>query len=190
MAGAGGDIRYIDAENAGKVNAGGKGNLGKTSSDGLLSIVDGLKVIDGKIGGKIPIEDFHEIRKASIHNADADSLTLGKYTPTIENGVENWSKAGPDSYIAKAGTDSMYFDLGNDWSKIQKRYNLTDDEMFEFFNVPALDDAVKSGKEIRFSHDPRLDDYKDSYLKMEWDYLQEKHGYSYLIEEGGMWYAG
>src|SRR5690625_1478141 len=120
LAGAGGDIRYIDAENAGKVNAGGKGNLGKNSSDGLLSIVDGLKVIDGKVGGKISIEDFHEIRKASIHNADADSLILGKYTPTIENRVENWSKAGPDSYIAKAGTDSMYFDLGNDWRKIQK----------------------------------------------------------------------
>src|SRR5690625_5200658 len=42
-AGAGGDIRYIDAENTGKVNAGGEGNLGKTSSDGSLSNVDGLK---------------------------------------------------------------------------------------------------------------------------------------------------
>src|SRR5690625_3882588 len=43
LAGAGVDIRYIDAENTGKVNAGGEGNLGKTSSDGSLSNVDGLK---------------------------------------------------------------------------------------------------------------------------------------------------
>ena len=163
-----------------------KGFFGRGSKSPLTEI-DGIKVIDGKVGGKIPLEDFQEIRKVSIHNPDADSLTLGKYTPTIENGVPNWGKAGPDSYIAKAGDDSMYFDLGDNWSTIQKKYHLTDDEMFEFFNVPALDDAVKSGKEIKFSHYP--EDFPDSYLFNEWEYLQKKHGYIKLIPKGDGWIA-
>src|SRR5690625_982573 len=165
-----------------------KGFFGRGSKSPLTEI-DGIKVIDGKVGGKIPLEDFQEIRKASIHNPDADSLTLGKYTPTIENGVPNWGKAGPDSYIAKAGDDSMYFDFGDNWSTIQKKYHLTDDEMFEFFNVPALDDAVKSGKEIRFSHDPTKSEYRRSYLFQEWKYLKENYGFKRLQPEGTIWIA-
>ncbi|WP_430535972.1 hypothetical protein [Listeria rocourtiae] len=152
-------------------------------------IVDGVKIIDGKIGGKIPVQDFQEIRKASVHNVDGDSMTLGKYTPTVEDGVENWGKAGPDSYIGRAGDDSMYFDLGSKWSEIQNKYKLTDNEMFEYFNVPALNDAVKSGKDIRFSHKPDLKEYKDSYLAKEWQYLQNEHGYSKLLPRGDVWYA-
>ncbi|WP_228472971.1 hypothetical protein [Listeria welshimeri] len=151
--------------------------------------IDGLDSINGKIGGKIPIKDFQEIRKASLHNVNENSLTLGKYTPTIEDGVANWGKAGPDSYIGRAGNDSMYFDLGSRWGEIQKKYDLTDDEMFEFFNVPALDEAVKSGKEIRFSHKPNLEQYKNSYLAQEWTYLQKEYGYSKLIQRGDVWYA-
>ena len=44
--------------------------------------------------------------------------------------------------------------------------------MFNYFNKPALDDAVKDSKEIRFSHDPET--YGECALKWEWDYLQEK----------------
>ena len=47
------------------------------------SIMDGLEVIDGRVGGKIPIEDYRELRKLSIHNKESDSITLGKYRPTI-----------------------------------------------------------------------------------------------------------
>lgn len=151
--------------------------------------IDGLEIIKGKIGGKIPIKDFQEIRKASLHNVNENSLTLGKYTPTIEDGVANWGKAGPDSYIGRAGNDSMYFDLGSSWGEIQKKYDLTDDEMFKYFNVPALDEAVKSGKEIRFSHKPNLEEYKNSYLAQEWTYLQKEYGYSKLIQRGDVWYA-
>lgn len=83
----------------------------------------------------------------------------------------------------------MYFDLGNSWGDIQSRYNLTDREMFDYFNVPALDDAVKNRKSIGFSHKPDLPEYKDSFLAMEWDYLKNKYGYTDLIERGGIWYA-
>ena len=47
--------------------------------------------------------------------------------------------------------------------------------MFDYFNKPALDDAVSAGKKIRFSHNPEA--YGECALKWEWDYLQEKHGY-------------
>ena len=47
--------------------------------------------------------------------------------------------------------------------------------MFDYFNKPALDDAINAGKEIRFSHNPEA--YGECALKWEWDYLQEKHGY-------------
>ncbi|BAC15325.1 hypothetical protein [Oceanobacillus iheyensis HTE831] len=159
----------------------------KGSGDG--DSIDGVNVIDGKIGGKIPAEDFKQIRDASLHNVDTNSMTLGKYTPTIEKGVENWGKAGSDSYIGKAGKDSMYFDLGSEWGTIQKKYALTDDEMFNYFNIPALDDAVMSGKQIRFSHNPGLKIYEESYLAQEWKYLQSKYGFDELIKEGDVWIA-
>ena len=61
--------------------------------------------------------------------------------------------------------------------------------MFEFFNVPALDDAVKSGKEIRFSHDPTKSEYRRSYLFQEWKYLKENYGFKRLQPEGTIWIA-
>ncbi|MFU0789012.1 MAG: TNT domain-containing protein [Virgibacillus proomii] len=181
-----GEIRpqMFSVKNEGKDTL--KGNGSKRASI-ATSKIDGLDIIDGKIGGKIPVEDFKDIRKASMHNIDSNSMTLGKYTPTIENGVENWGKAGTDSYIGKAGKDSMYFDLGSEWGNIQKKYGLTNDEMFKYFNVPALDDAVKSGKEIRFSHNP--EDYPDSFLFSEWSYLQREHGYIKLETKGDVWIA-
>ncbi len=83
----------------------------------------------------------------------------------------------------------MYFDLGGDWTTIQNKFGLTDDEMLEFFNVPALDDAVKSGKEIKFSHKPDLPEYQTSYLAQEWKYLQEKYGFDELELKGDVWIA-
>jgi len=134
-----------------------------------------MTVVDGKVGGKIPVEDFKNIRNESIHNADADSITLGKYT------------TGSDSYISVAGDNSTYFSLGDEWGTIQAKYNLTDKEMFNYFNKPALDDAVKSGKAIQFSHDPTL--YSKSYLSQEWQYLKDKYGYKSLTKEGDVWIA-
>ncbi|MEK4523648.1 LXG domain-containing protein [Psychrobacillus sp. FSL W7-1457] len=135
----------------------------------------GIKVVDGRVGNKIPIEEFHNIRSRSVHNADADSMTLGRYT------------GGSDSYIARAGNNSTYFSMGDDWNKIQSKYGLSDQEMFDYFNVPALNDAVSSGKKIQFSHNPN--ERVGSFLNQEWEYLKKEHGFTDLIEEGGMWYA-
>ena len=56
--------------------------------------------------------------------------------------------------------------------------------MFDYFNKPALDDAVSASKEIRFSHNPEA--YGECALKWEWDYL---HGYFALEKRGDFWYA-
>ncbi len=88
----------------------------------------------------------------------------------------------------QAGNNSTYFDLGNDWGKIQKKYDLSDAEMFEYFNKPALYDAIQSKKKIRFSHDPRK---AKGFLGSEWSYIKEEMNITdnNLIEIGGMWYV-
>lgn len=126
---------------------------------------------------KIPETDYKAIRNQSVHNPDADSITLGKYNAEVK------------SYISEANkTGSSYFDLSNDWGMIQQKYNLTDQEMFEYFNKPFIDDAVNNGKIINFSHNPELPAYKGSYLEQEWNYLKTR-GYNKLILNGDGWIA-
>ena len=40
------------------------------------------------------------------------------------------------------------------------------------YNRPAIDDAINSGKQLRFSHDPR--NYHDCALEWEWNYIKDK----------------
>ena len=134
-------------------------------------------------------EVYTEIRKMSIKNPESDTMTLGKYEPTIRpDGKLDWNTPGPGSYIKKAGK-TTYFDLGEYWNKIKEKFHLDDKQMFDAFNKSALDDAVAQGKTIRFSHDPTLKIYEKSALRWEWDYLKEQHGYKGLKPKGGYWYG-
>ena len=139
----------------------------------------------------MPLEEYEMYRTKSVINPDSDTMTLGKYEPTIRpDGTPDWSTPGPNSYISKAG-DTTYFSLGDDWNKLTEAYHLDSRglQMFEAFNKPALDDAVAQGKTIRFSHDPRLKIYEKSALRWEWDYLRAQHGYKDIDFMGGYWYA-
>ena len=139
----------------------------------------------------MPLEEYEMYRTKSMINPESDTMTLGKYEPTIRpDGTQDWSTPGPNSYISKAG-DTTYFSLGDDWDKITVEYGLDAEgkEMFKYFNKPALDDAVAQGKTIRFSHDPTLKIYEDKAIRWEWDYLQEQHGYKKVILEDGYFYA-
>ena len=139
----------------------------------------------------MPLEEYEMYRTKSVINPDSDTMTLGKYEPTIRpDGTQDWSTPGPNSYISKAG-DTTYFSLGDDWNKLTEAYHLDSrgEQMFEAFNKPALDDAVAQGKTIRFSHDPTLKMYEKSAIRWEWDYLQEQHGYNGLKPKGGYWYG-
>ena len=139
----------------------------------------------------MPLEEYEMYRTKSVINPDSDTMTLGKYEPTIRpDGTQDWSTPGPNSYISKAG-DTTYFSLGDDWNKLTEAYHLDSrgEQMFEAFNKPALDDAVAQGKTIRFSHDPTLKMYEKSAIRWEWDYLKEQHGYNGLKPKGGYWYG-
>ena len=134
-------------------------------------------------------EVYTEYRKMSIKNPESDTMTLGKYEPTIRpDGTKDYRTPGPGSYIKKAGK-TTYFDLGEYWNKIKEKFHLDDKQMFDAFNKPALDDAVAQGKTIRFSHNPTLEKYKNSALRWEWDYLQEQYGYPEPVKIGEFWYA-
>ena len=139
----------------------------------------------------MPLEEYEMYRTKSMINPESDTMTLGKYEPTIRpDGTQDWSTPGPNSYISKAG-DTTYFSLGDDWNKLTEAYHLDSggEQMFEAFNKPALDDAVAQGKTIRFSHDPRLKIYEKSAIRWEWDYLMEQHGYKRLKPKGDYWYG-
>ena len=139
--------------------------------------------------GKIPLAEYEKYRVDSVHNIDSDTMTLGKYEPTIRaDGTKDFSVPGSGAYTVKAG-DTTYFSLGTEWDKITDTYGLdaAGQNMFDYFNKPALDDAVSAGKKIRFSHNPEA--YGECALKWEWDYLQEKHGYFALEKKGDFWYA-
>ena len=139
----------------------------------------------------MPLEEYEMYRTKSVINPDSDTMTLGKYEPTIRpDGTQDWSTPGPNSYISKAG-DTTYFSLGDDWNKITAKYGLDAEgkDMFKYFNQPALDDAVAQGKTIRFSHKPTLKMYEKSAIRWEWDYLHEQYGYTGPYKIGEFWYA-
>ncbi|KQQ92895.1 hypothetical protein ASF62_13940 [Leifsonia sp. Leaf325] len=108
--------------------------------------------------------DVTDTFNRSMHNADADSVMLGKY-----------DGGGPSSYITQAGGDYTYFDLGKDWDAIKAQQGLSNQEMFDVYNTRFLDEAMDSGKPIHFSHDPRAD---QGFLGQELLYLTE-HGYRF-----------
>jgi hypothetical protein len=79
--------------------------------------------------------------------------------------------------------------MGDDWSRVQIEYHLSEYEMFELFNKPVLDNAVAQSQIIRFSHSPL--EYSGSFLADEWEYLKNvlKLTDSNLHFEGGFWYV-
>lgn len=121
-----------------------------------------------------------------LGNSDSGSETVNELK--VIDGTKNFLIPGSNSYTVKAG-DTTYFSLGTEWDNIIDTYSLdaAGKNMFDYFNKPALDDAVTAGKEIQFSHDPEA--YGECALKWEWDYLQERYGYFALEKRGDFWYA-
>jgi hypothetical protein len=144
----------------------------------VSNMIYGIPIIDGKVGGKIPLDEYKVLIESSVINPDADSMTLGQY-----------GDGGANSYIARAGKDSTYFDMGNKWNAVKQKYNLSNKEMFDYFNKPALDDAINIGKALRFSHNPV--DFPDTFLFEEWKYIKKVLGVAdnNLIQDGGFWYV-
>ena len=106
-------------------------------------------------------------------------MPLGRYEPQGTDIPE------PYTEIAEAEKDT-YFSLGENWNKIKDKYGFSDDDMFKLFNIPALDDAAKAGKTIRFCHNPELIEGKS--LWNEYMYLKTKYGLK-IKQIGEYWYA-
>ena len=196
-AGTGGSGADSGSETGGS-GAGSGSEVGESGSSGASSSGDisigtttsykdykiTLPIVDGKVNGYIPVDEYMSIRGRSLQNEKSTTMTLGKYL------VDESGKVLPEAYteMAKKYGDA-YFDLGNEWGVVKEIYGITDKDMFELFNKPALDYAVESGKTIRFSQDPTLEEYKYSAIIDEWMYLTEKHGYIELNKKGEFWYA-
>ena len=84
--------------------------------------------------------------------------------------------------------------MGEDWEIQTKEYWLDKHgkQMFKLYNRPALDDAINSGKQLRFSHDPRK--YHDCALEWEWNYIKNKLNIddadkALRLKMDGFWYV-
>ena len=135
----------------------------------------GFKVIEGKIDGIIPVERFISVIKNSIKNRDADTdiMIVGRYIPTIENGVENWSKPSSESYnVIASKLNAMHFDLGEEFLAFQNEFNLSNEQMFNYFNINGINEAFTLNKKIVFTHDPR--EYNTGALVAEWEYIKKR----------------
>lgn len=164
--------------------------------------IDGLFICDGKVDGKIPVDIYKEYRQKSMHNPESNEMTFGKYDIQRDEitGKPVKDSAGktvglPSNYIERAG-DTTYFDLGQDWEIQTKEYWLDrrGRQMFKLYNRPAIDDAITSGKQLRFSHDPRK--YHDCALEWEWNYIKNKLNIDefdvddvLIYREDGFWYV-
>ncbi|WP_051973761.1 hypothetical protein, partial [Cryobacterium sp. MLB-32] len=108
---------------------------------------------------------YQETLAASVHNADAAEVMLGK-----------WDDGAPTNYVSKAEEGGYeYFSLGDQWGPIMKAQDLDMADMFASYNAPFLDDAIAQGKTFHFSHDP-IGDTKS--LHKEFEYMQGR-GYRY-----------
>lgn len=154
---------------------------------GSAAVARNVEVAAGKVGTafqsariaklfNIPISEYNAIRSASVHYPSADTMILGKYMD-----------GGAGSYVTIAENARMtYFSLGATWDAIKSKYFLTDANMFQAFNIPALDAAARSHKVIKFTHNPLLE---GGALLSEWKYLMKNYGYTNLVSDGGFWIA-
>ena len=162
--------------------------------------IEGLYICDGKVDGKIPLDKYKESRKKSIHNPESNEMTFGRYDvvrdpvtgkPILDN--DGNAIRLPSNYIEKAG-NTTYFDLGKEWEIQTNEYWLDHrgKQLFNYYNRPAIDDAINSGKQLRFSHDHRK--YHNCALEWEWNYIKNKLNISDVdkalrLKKDGFWYV-
>lgn len=117
-----------------------------------------------------------QYRMGSLHNTESDVMILGKFMPDDTS-----------YHVVAARENAMYFDMGQQWNEIENMYGYGTQQMFENFNIPALDQAEAAGKQFVFTHNPK--EFSGSSLANEWAYLKETYGYKQLVPKGGRWYA-
>jgi hypothetical protein len=136
-----------------------------------LNGIPGVSVVGDKVlvngVAKMSVPDWDSIYASSIHNGTAPESMLGKYVG-----------GGDESYVIQAENGGYrYFSLGTNWERIEAQYGLDDVQMFELFNKPFLDEAIRQRQTVRFTHDPEA---WGGALKQELDYLTNaRNGFRY-----------
>ncbi|GAB3128549.1 hypothetical protein GCM10027056_30080 [Glaciibacter psychrotolerans] len=117
-----------------------------------------------KINGvdKMTVDELADIYNDTLHNMDADQATLGSYVPK--------DPASYEQIAGKAGDAHFSLDPSK-WAETQKKYDLTNNEMYELLNKPFLNEIIEKELPVRFTHD--LEANARTFLGRELKYLTD-----------------
>lgn len=139
----------------------------ETRATGLFDGSKTVKVENGEIlvNGKprMSVPEWTDTYNASTHNMSADWATLGKYKRDNPASYEQVAAANGDAHFNMPSSPRS--DL---WTKTQQKYGLSNDEMFEIYNRPFLQEIVDHRLPVRFTDNP---DGAGGYLEDEYDFL-------------------
>ncbi|MFN7768587.1 MAG: polymorphic toxin-type HINT domain-containing protein, partial [Planctomycetaceae bacterium] len=115
---------------------------------------------------------FDDVAKAATRNAESDTLVLGHF-----------AREGSSYQKVAAHYRATYFKV-DDWKTVTK--GLSQDEIWRI-NETFLDQQIRQGKKILFSHDP-LKARPNSFFEREVEYLREL-GYQFRQKNQWTWEA-
>lgn len=113
--------------------------------------------------------------KLATKNPDVNKVMLGKYLD-----------GGNQSYIARAGKDHTYFDMGTEkWKEAESLVNKNSDEMWRI-NKQFIDEQKALNKEFYFSYEPWIV-RSHEYLSKEAEYLIDLGAKDFLKINENTW---
>jgi hypothetical protein len=91
------------------------------------------------------------VYSTNTHNMDGstDTLGLGKFIPPPNNQMSY-------EVVARRNGDGYFNMDSGDWHGVKDAFGMTDDDMFDVFNRPLLDEAGTQGYDISYSSNPTI----------------------------------
>ena len=130
----------------------------------LAKHVDEMGEVVGEIG-KLTATQIEEYVAMSTKQHEKTKVMFGKF----ENG-------GPTSYIARAGSEHTYFDMGDKWEEVYNLVQQNDEEIWKI-NKKFIDNQRGLNKAFYLSHDPNV---ASGFYQREIEYITTP------IEQGGL----
>ena len=94
--------------------------------------------------GKFTLRQIEHYVALATKQGNKSKVMLGKF--------DNGRSTG---YVARAGTEHTFFDMGNKWDEAFNLVNKSDDEIWRI-NQKFIDNQKALGKEFYLSHDPSV----------------------------------
>lgn len=155
----------------------------------ILDDVNKIQKAAGKTGEEVTEDLFGEklprYLKEATHNADADTMYLGKYH-AIKDESGEWILQADSYDVIAAKNGGTYFSLEDaKWNQIENDYGKAS---LDRLNKQFLIEQTDAGKKIIITHDPLSEAFrKDSAFGKEMQFLEDK-GYEF-IKSGDFWEA-